>query len=299
MTNNLKQYERYPVWTIINRYIGRKNISQKFGAGCTAAGSPSVDVDVETFMTARDVIRPLTDIFIPDEGMMPNEKHDFILYGVLNGMAPIYRWCKKVDNPFYYIDHSYFNRGHENLNYKITKNEPQPTTVKDWPDDRWKKLDQTIHPWKKNEGGDIIVCPPSNHMVNFWELGDWLEETVATLKEHTDRNIIVRKKPKIKKGLPFEPLIDALQHTYAVVTFNSNVTTEAIQHGVPVFTHPMCAASCVGETDFTKIEEPVYPEREKWFHHLAYSQFHISEMMGGGAWCILQETEQRESLWLK
>jgi hypothetical protein len=81
---------------------------------------------------------------------------------------------------------------------------------------------------------------------------------------------------------------------HAVVTFNSIAATESVLAGVPAFVlAPSNAAIPVSNTNLSKIDNPWYPEREQiydWACHLAYGQFHNSELLDGTALKILQET---------
>jgi hypothetical protein len=79
-----------------------------------------------------------------------------------------------------------------------------------------------------------------------------------------------------------------------VVTFNSIAATESVLAGVPAFAlAPSNAAIPVCNTDLSKIDNPWYPEQDQiyaWACHLAYGQFHNSELLDGTALRILQET---------
>jgi hypothetical protein len=74
---------------------------------------------------------------------------------------------------------------------------------------------------------------------------------------------------------------------FALVTFNSVAAIESIFHGIPAFTlAPSNAASPVASQDLSKINEPYYPTSDKlysWGCHLAYGQYHISELKNGKA----------------
>jgi hypothetical protein len=88
---------------------------------------------------------------------------------------------------------------------------------------------------------------------------------------------------------------DWLADVHAVVTFNSTAATEAVLAGVPVFvTAPANAARPVSNLDLSKIETPWFPDSDqvhKWACHLAYGQFHTTELADGTAAAILKETQ--------
>ena len=55
---------------------------------------------------------------------------------------------------------------------------------------------------------------------------------------------------------------------------------------------PQSAAAPVSLKDLSKIETPYYPDKDKlfeWGCHLAYGQFHMSELQTGKAKGMLEE----------
>jgi hypothetical protein len=118
-----------------------------------------------------------------------------------------------------------------------------------------------------------------------------LERTLAELKRHTDRPIVVRAKPQ--PGETAVPLERALAEAHALVTHSSNVAVEAAIAGTPVFVAPSSAAAPVGLTDLSQIETPVRPDRGSWLAHLAYAQYSMDEVKSGQAWRMLLEWEER------
>jgi hypothetical protein len=58
--------------------------------------------------------------------------------------------------------------------------------------------------------------------------------------------------------------------------------------GCPVFVDQLSAAALVGQTDFSKIETPVYPERQAWLNSLAYCQFNEKELIDGTLWRMIR-----------
>jgi len=81
---------------------------------------------------------------------------------------------------------------------------------------------------------------------------------------------------------------------HALVTFKSVAAVESVMLGVPAFTlAPANAAAPVANQDLGLIEKPYWPNQDKlyaWACHLAYGQFHNSEMRNGTALKILKET---------
>lgn len=239
----------------------------------------------------------------------PLPQNDIITWGILRGTDIILKRCVEKSHPFYYIDHAYFHSGHQKnpRRYRVSKNSFQAGKIEKRPDDRWNKLQIKIEPWRKG-GRHILVCPPTEPVEYFFNQFDWLNRTLNTLKNFTDRPIVVRQKPnqiKIKLDNGYaEPdrtnnksvlkhtipsLDEQFEDAFAVVAFHSNVAVEAVCKGYPVFVSEHSAAATVGLTDFSKIETPIMPNREPWLYHLSYCQFTLEEMLSGHAWEIVSQ----------
>ena len=127
------------------------------------------------------------------------------------------------------------------------------------------------------------------------DLESWLKETVANIKKYTDRPVEIRRRNKLRLDrITTDTLEQALNNdVFALVTFNSNAAVESVFYGVPVFVlAPASAAAPVGLKDLSQIETPYYPAQDKlfeWGCHLAYGQFHISELKSGAAKRMLEE----------
>lgn len=171
------------------------------------------------------------------------------------------------------------------------------------PTDRYEKnFKQDIKPWK--QGKKILVLPPTNAIANFFNEETWLDNTLKTLKENTDRPIDIREKPynptvgidhvgatvKIDRPTQNKGKIDWNEY-HAMVTYNSNTMIESLANGVPVFCDPVnSAAAPISETDFSKIETPKYGDRIALFSSLAYNNWTLKEMADGTAWRMLNES---------
>jgi hypothetical protein len=213
-----------------------------------------------------------------------------VVWGVLRDSDRILAQAKAQSLYWFYIDHAYFDRGHRR-SYRITRNRYEAGAIRRCPSDRIAELGIDTRPWRKG-GREIIVCPPTDYFMQAHGSSDWLETTLATLKSVTDRPVIVREKPK--EGETAVPLPTALETAHALVTHSSNVAIEAVCLGTPVFVALTSAAAPVGLTDLSKIEEPVYPDRDEWLSHLAYNQYSFEEIADGRAWKMLLELEERE-----
>ncbi|QIK78071.1 hypothetical protein G7077_03235 [Sphingomonas piscis] len=217
-------------------------------------------------------------------------RHVPVVWGVLRESDRILAQAKAQSLYFLYIDHAYFDRGH-GRSYRITRNGYEAGAVRRCPSDRFRALGIETQPWRKS-GREIVVCPPTDYFMQAHGCLDWLETTLAMLKAATDRPIVVREKPKDTEAAV--PLPVALESAHSLVTHSSNVAIEAVCLGTPVFVSPASAAAPVGLTELSQIEDPVYPDRDAWLAHLAYSQFSLEEIADGRAWRMLLELEERD-----
>lgn len=223
-----------------------------------------------------------------------------VLRGILKKKIIHRCWAEQRD--FYYMDTGYFGneRTESNPNgwkywHRIVKNDLQHGEIISRPADRFKFFKKNFSPWKKN-GRKILIAKPDEKPMRFYDydLDIWLQYTIDTIKQYTDRPIVVRDRAKQRiDRIVHSTLQEALDDdVFALVTFNSVAATEAIFHGIPAFTlAPANAASPVSLQDLSKINEPYYPDPDKlhaWGCHLAYGQFHVSELRSGKAMEILQ-----------
>jgi len=230
-------------------------------------------------------------------------KEELTMYGILAGSGEVYKWCEKENRNFYFMDHGYFTNAHDHPHWlRITKNKHCQNILQERPTDRYEKhFKQDIKPW--NKGKKILVLPPTNAISNFFDATDWLDHTIKTLKQNTDREIEVREKPynptieidhvgaTVKVDRPTEHKGNISWKDYhAMVTYNSNTLVASLANGVPVFCDPMCAAAPISETDFNKIETPKYGDRIALFSSLAYNNWTLQEMANGTAWRMLNES---------
>jgi hypothetical protein len=178
---------------------------------------------------------------------------------------------------WYYGDHGFFGRGQY---YRIAKNQYQITGEGDSDSTRFLKFNIPIKDWKKT-GSHILVCPQTKlfyelHGLNY---DDWLNSTINSIKNSTDRPIKVRLKNDLN------PIEHDLNDCWAVVVYTSASAINAILSGVPAFTTGKCASNLMALSDLSLIEKPFYPEnRLQWASVLADNQWTLAEIESGEAW---------------
>jgi len=207
--------------------------------------------------------------------------------------------CWKTNRVFYYMDSGYIGNYKNNLNpngvklwHRIVKNNLQHNEIIDRPDDRWKSLEQTIS--KRKNGNHILLVTPSEKPCKFYGISrdDWVSETVAEIKKHTDRPIRIRNKASRPERV-VNTIYQDLDNCHALVTYQSIAAVESVLYGVPAFTLAPTAADPVCDKDLSLIEQPTLQDEDKiykWACHLAYGQFHIKEFKNGSAYRILMES---------
>jgi hypothetical protein len=229
------------------------------------------------------------------------DRNQLVLRGILK--HKIMKQCLADGNNFYYMDSGYVgnNVGTQNRHgikqyHRIVLNDLQHRIIRPRPSNRWDLLGVRISP--RRSGHRVIVAAPDEKPCKYYGIDQqqWIEDTVAEIKKHTDRPVEVRERaPKRSDRVLNEPLSHALtQDVHALVTFNSIAAVESILAGVPAFVlAPSHVAEPVANTDLSKIEDPFYPDKDllmAWCHSMAYGQYHVRELKNGTAFRMMQES---------
>ena len=212
------------------------------------------------------------------------------------GKRKLIHWCWDNNHTFYYMDSGYIGNYKSSSNpngwklwHRIVKNDVQHNEIIDRPDDRWKKLEQTLH--DRKQGKHILLVTPSEKPCKFYGIDreTWVKETVAEIGKYTDRTIIVRDKAPRPERV-HKTIYHDLQNCHAMVTYQSIAAVESVMFGVPAFTLAPTAADPVANKLLSNIENPHWADKEtiyKWACHLAYGQYHIDELKSGKAYRML------------
>ena len=233
-----------------------------------------------------------------------------LLRGIASGKIADQHRARGED--YYFIETGYLGnyRCDNNLTgrkiyHRIVKNAMQHSTIMDVPDDRWRELvrfnpNLEYRGWKRT-GSKILVVLPSEKPFHYYghSREKWIEKVEKTIRKHSDREIVWRAKAsrgERTNATIYHALDDDI---YALVTYNSIATVEAIQHGIPAFGLAPTAADPVCGNNLAQIENPVMVDEEKiykWLCSIAYSQFSLDEILTGAAWRMVLENEQRSTI---
>lgn len=223
-----------------------------------------------------------------------------VLRGILK--YKLMQRCLIDSRDFYYVDTGYLQRAREGksnkLWHRIVKNDLQHNHLIQRNDNRFKRMGISL-PKKRLFGSRIVIAAPDEKPCRAYgiELDSWIESTVETLKQHTDREIVIRRREKSRVNRMLNNSLKSLLHDniHALVTFNSNAATESILQGVPAFVlAPSHAARPVANDDLSQIESPFWPDSDllyQWCCHLSYCQVHVRELQNSNVWKILQGIE--------
>lgn len=202
--------------------------------------------------------------------------------------------CREANRTFYYIDTGYFGNGKKKTYHRITRNDVQYFgNIIERPADRFAATGVQLR--KFRPGSSILLAPPSQKLLNLYDivLEDWLEQTQAEIRKHTDRPIVVRTKQGRATRVNDDTMEMALDcDVHCLVTFSSIAATEALLLGKPAITLGPNAAAPLCRHQIADIENlyiPTLDEVEAWARHLAYCQFTEPEMRNGTAWQILND----------
>ena len=155
-----------------------------------------------------------------------------------------------------------------------------------------------LKPWRS---GTNIVIAMQRHDSEQWHdqppVNQWLESTVAEIRNHTDRSIVIRPHPRSGCHIPPGCLIDrphfnagsyddfdferVLDTAHCVLNWNSGPGPQAVIHGVPAFVGPTSLASPIANWDLSQIENPPRADRTQWLEQLAHTEWTVEEIKTG------------------
>jgi len=251
----------------------------------------NVKIDIDTFNT--------------------NDKTPIVFRGM--SRSPFIKECVKNIIDFYYIDTGYFPQKYkvwhrftknnfQVLNHISVKQLSERTNINIIKNKFYKIMNESFDIFKpKNriKGSKILIAPPTSKVFKHYDYNEnqWISEKIAEIKKFTDREIIIRHKPKSRKvRINDNKFLDQLKNDniHCVVTFSSIISVEAILNGYPVITLGPNAASYLSKDTIENIENPYFPNADKIKEHLLYlsaCQFEKEDFLSGYALKTVNELQ--------
>lgn len=159
------------------------------------------------------------------------------------------------------------------------------------------KLGLKLLPWRDVGNHVIIALQRTDSQQWNDQSADWLQQTVSQLKQHTDRDIVIRPHPRQPLQAPSgcrlqipSKLIGTyddfdfdlgLAQAWAVINWCSGPGVRAVMNGVPAFVGPQSLAAPVANLDLSDIENPQRPDRQQWLINLAHTEWTLDELTSG------------------
>lgn len=176
---------------------------------------------------------------------------------------------------------------------------------------RWQQISKDLNISLKDyrsNGNHILLCLQRN---GGWSMGslniqDWAIETIKTIRQYSDRPIIIRPHPGDKQSkeilmpghpkckLPFSKnillssnknLTEDLKNCWAAVNYNSSPVVGAAIEGVPIFVIDKLKSQCAEiANDLINIENPTLFDRQQWVERISMCHWKFEELSDGSAW---------------
>jgi hypothetical protein len=244
-------------------------------------------------------------------------------------LGKYYKFIKKSNKPFIVSENTIFRRYMENYkrfgwnSYYWDEGNFNNDNVGP---ERWNKFEKrtgiAFKDW--HSPGDYILIMAQKEgdssLLRLYNAGyksfyDWVVETIAEIRKHTDRPIVIRPHPRnLSRGVMYaEHRIDTLtrlgyknicissnlevgfggdgltvdiQNAYCTVTYNSNSAVESMEEGIPTFAlDPSSPIAPVAHTDLSEIENLNYAvDLQEWKNKVAYQVWHKEEVKRGDCW---------------
>ena len=118
----------------------------------------------------------------------------------------------------------------------------------------------------------------------------WLNDTIKTIKEQTDKEIVIRYKDSTT------PFMKDFENAYCIISYQSTLAIEAILRGIPSFCNEQSCVSPVSTTtlNLNKIKFPTMIEIENWVTSLLANQFTMEEFKNGVAFEAINRLQNQK-----
>jgi len=253
--------------------------------------------------------------------VLPTETLDvgFVLGYTLenNFRRCIIDWLNQHNVPVVFVDSNilhYARPEHEWHRYSINAVYPDTGTYffGNIDPDKWQRYSAwhsvSLRPWRSQGNHVLILCQrPQGWNMLGTNQERWVDKTIANLRQHTDRPIMIRMHPgdkhrfvamnKLQKKYgtairisTHDNISKALQNCWCAVGFNSTPNVVSAIEGVPVYLEDPSHswASDIAFCDLGQIENPPMPDRTQWANKIANIHWSNDEVRSGQLWSAIK-----------
>lgn len=179
------------------------------------------------------------------------------------------------------IDYGYWGINNPRRNTRrVTFGGSHNLNMKSVPYSRIDTLYPKIQDWQKSRGDYLLLIEPQQDIVHERlgiYLGEWKEKLLEKIKPYWSGPVKWRRKSGGKNPGRWPSFIEDLQGCHSVVGERTMACVEAVMLGYPAYTIDYSAVSLLMGSDLNKISNPIYPDRNDWIEHIAWSQFSPEE----------------------
>ena len=182
-----------------------------------------------------------------------------------------------------------------------------------------KKTGIEVLPWRKKGKHIVIIfnsCSECGYSMKNTNIHKWVNDSIQTIRESgCKREIKLRFKCKyefiniINKHMIqiqhknkihnlVDPignfticnnnklgLVDELHNAWATVLYSTSACVISVIKGIPVFVGSKDAITYnISNTDLSKIENPIMPDRDNFFHELSNQLWSLEDISNGTLW---------------
>ena len=231
-------------------------------------------------------------------------------WGLAGKNIPYIKGCIERNEEWWYVDNGYLTQqitrypepkihDLDKTYFRIVKGGLHTLQGKSGSVDRLRVLenqgiDVQFKGWTTNTE-HILLCPSSptvTFFINDMSQEEWEENVRSELRQHTDRPIKFRNKPRPGNQWWNTDIKDDLKGCHCLITNMSLAAVDAVINQVPVLTHRNNVAFKVSIDNIHNINKtPKHPREvvEPWLNMLSQNQFTIPEIEEGLAYKILNE----------
>lgn len=180
------------------------------------------------------------------------------------------------------VDRGYFNPSHYDGYYRISYKGTQGRYDPEFP--ITKAFKGKLGTKRVLLNGNVLVCPPTDAVCTFFGVNgkewknDWKDALLSL-----DKTVTIRNKSD-KSDIDFD-------RYESVVTFNSSVGWQALQHGIPCISdisHSLVGSYYGGGSYEEKANKFYSTSRQPLFDFMASQQFTLEEIRNGDACSLIK-----------